>query len=157
MRLVEFSRSCLLPAAPPAVFEFHADPRNIVHVSPPGQEATIRGGGGPARQGAEFEVEVTVFGYLPLTWPARWQEVDPPHLLCDSSRNALFPHFEHRHEFAPAPDGGTILTDRLRFALRGGWLGWLVAQTVLRAVLTGLFAFRHRRTQAWFRQTQPPA
>ncbi|MBS0656780.1 MAG: SRPBCC family protein [Verrucomicrobia bacterium] len=154
---LEFSRSCWLPAEPAAVYAFHADPRNIVHVSPPGQDARIVEGAGPAVAGALFEVEVTVLGYLPLAWQARWQDVEPPRLLCDTSSNALFRHWEHRHEFAPAPEGGTILTDRVRYALPGGWLGRLVGATLVRALFAGMFAYRHRRTQAWFRQTPSSA
>lgn len=149
--MLEFSRSCLLEATPEAVFDFHADPRNIVHVSPPGQDAQIRQGAGPATAGAPFEVEVTLLGYLPMRWLATWQEVDRPRLLCDIASPALFPHWEHRHEFEPAGPGQTRLTDRVRYRLPGGWLGWLVGQTVVRAMFALMFAFRHRQTQAYFR------
>lgn len=156
MRILEFSRSCLLEAAPAEVFAFHADPRNIVHVSPPGQSARVLADVRP-EPGAVFEVEVVLAGLLRLRWRARWEIVEPPSHLCDRGASPLFAHWEHHHEFAPAPAGGTRQTDRVRYALPGGWLGLVLGATVMRLAFALLFSLRQRKTAAYFRNRRSRA
>jgi ligand-binding SRPBCC domain-containing protein len=56
----------------------------------------------------------------------------------------VFRHFEHDHHFAPLDDG-TRVRDEIRFSLRGGPLGRLVAKMFVRRHLT---AFLNQRNAA---------
>lgn len=143
-----FERSVLLAATPAEVYAFHEDPRNIVKISPPSLrvekvECTV-----PARAGEEFRLRVSQFG-LPLEWIGFWDEAVPCSRLVDGARKSPFRHWRHHHIFAEAP-GGTLMTDRVEYALPFGLLGRLLDATVMRVVFVAMFAARHRATAAYF-------
>ncbi len=146
----EFIRSTALAAPIERVYAFHADPENIHAISPPGQTAVVLEGGGPAGEGKTFAISVTLLGFIPLRWQGQWSIVDPPVLLCDIASSALFPHWEHRHEFRALPSGGTEMTDRLRYRLAFGPFGRLLGSTVVRVIFGRVFALRHRLTRTYF-------
>ena len=143
-----FERSVLLTAPPEEVYAFHEDPRNIVKISPPSLrvekvECTV-----PARVGEEFSLRVSQFG-LPLEWIGYWDEAVPCSRLVDGARKSPFRHWRHHHLFAKAP-GGTLMTDRVEYALPFGLLGRLLNATVMRLVFAAMFAARHRATRKYF-------
>jgi ligand-binding SRPBCC domain-containing protein len=143
-----FERSVLLAAPPEEVYAFHEDPRNIVKISPPSLrvekvECTV-----PARVGEEFRLRVSQFG-LPLEWIGYWDEAVPCSRLVDGARKSPFRHWRHHHLFAKAP-GGTLMTDRVEYALPFGLLGRLLNATVMRLIFAAMFAARHRATRKYF-------
>jgi ligand-binding SRPBCC domain-containing protein len=143
-----FERSVLLAATPAEVYAFHEDPRNIVKISPPSLrvekvECTV-----PARVREEFRLRVSQFG-LPLEWIGFWDEAVPCSRLVDGARKSPFRHWRHHHLFAEAP-GGTLMTDRVEYALPFGLVGRLLDATVMRVVFTPMFAARHRATAKFF-------
>ena len=143
-----FERSVLLAAPPEEVYAFHEDPRNIVKISPPSLrvekvECTV-----PARAGEEFRLRVSQFG-LPLEWIGYWDEAVPCSRLVDGARKSPFRHWRHHHLFAKAP-GGTLMTDRVEYALPFGLLGRLLNATVMRLIFAAMFAARHRATRKYF-------
>jgi ligand-binding SRPBCC domain-containing protein len=143
-----FERSVLLAAPPEEVYAFHEDPRNIVKISPPSLrvekvECTV-----PARAGEEFRLRVSQFG-LPLEWIGYWDEAVPCSRLVDGARKSPFRHWRHHHLFAEVP-GGTLMTDRVEYALPFGMIGRLLDRTVMRLVFAAMFAARHRATRKYF-------
>lgn len=143
-----FERTILLEASPEAVYAFHEDPRNIPKISPPSLrvervECTV-----PAVPGGLFLVAVRQFG-MPLTWEGFWEEAVPSGRLVDGARKSPFRHWRHHHLFRPA-DGGTLMTDRVEYALPFGFLGRLLDVTVMRVVFAVMFRARHRATKAFF-------
>ena len=143
-----FERSVLLAAPPEEVYAFHEDPRNIVKISPPSLrvekvECTV-----PARAGEDFRLRVSQFG-LPLEWIGYWDEAVPCSRLVDGARKSPFRHWRHHHLFAKAP-GGTLMTDRVEYALPFSLLGRLLNATVMRLVFAAMFAARHRATRKYF-------
>ena len=144
-----FERSVLLAASPAEVYAFHEDPRNIVKISPPslrvrGVVCTV-----PARPGQEFRLRVSQFG-LPMEWIGFWEEAEPFARLVDGACKCPFLHWRHHHLFAAAP-GGTLMTDRVEYALPFGMLGRLLDRTVMRVVFAAMFTARHRATANYFR------
>lgn len=143
-----FERSVLLAALPEEVYAFHEDPRNIVKISPSSLrvekvECTV-----PARAGEEFRLRVSQFG-LPLEWIGYWDEAVPCSRLVDGARKSPFRHWRHHHLFAEV-QGGTLMTDRVEYALPLGLLGRLLNATVMRLVFAAMFAARHRTTRKYF-------
>jgi len=143
-----FERSVLLAAPPEEVYAFHEDPRNIVKISPSSLrvekvECTV-----PARVGEEFRLRVSQFG-LPLEWIGYWDEAVPCSRLVDGAHKSPFRHWRHHHLFAEVP-GGTLMTDRVEYALPFGMIGRLLDRTVMRLVFAAMFAARHRATRKYF-------
>lgn len=143
-----FERSVLLSAPPAEVYSFHEDPRNIVKISPPSLRVEKVECSVPARAGGEFRLRVSQFG-LPLEWIGYWAEAEPFSHLVDGARKSPFRHWRHHHLFTEAP-GGTLMTDRVEYALAFGLIGRFLDRTVMRVVFAAMFAARHRATQGYF-------
>lgn len=143
-----FERSVLLAATPAEVYAFHENPRNIVKISPPSLRVRSVVCSVPARAGQEFRLRVSQFG-LPMEWVGFWEEADPFSRLVDGACKSPFMHWRHHHLFAAAP-GGTLMTDRVEYALPFGALGRLLDKTVMRAVFAAMFAARHKATANYF-------
>lgn len=143
-----FERSVVLAAPPSEVYGFHEDPRNIGKISPPSLRVERVECEVPARAGGEFRLRVRQFG-LPLEWIGFWQEAAPSSRLVDGARKSPFRHWRHHHLFAVAP-GGTLMTDRVEYALPFGLLGRFLDKTVMKVVFAAMFAARHRATRRFF-------
>ena len=143
-----FERCVRLDATPSEVYAFHEDPTNITRISPPslkveGVECKV-----PARVGEEFSLRVRQFG-VPLHWIGIWEEAVPDERLVDGARKSPFRHWRHHHLFQADGDG-TLMTDRVEYALPYGMIGLLLDLTVMKLVFAAMFLGRHRATKAYF-------
>lgn len=146
-----FERSVLLDAPASEVYTFHEDPRNITKISPPSLKVERVECSVPAVAGEEFRLRVSQFG-LPLEWIGIWEEAVPDTRLVDGARKSPFRHWRHQHLFR-AEGSGTVMTDRVEYALQFGCLGMLgrlLDVTVMRVVFTAMFLARHKATRAFF-------
>jgi ligand-binding SRPBCC domain-containing protein len=149
-----FERSVLLDASPGEVYGFHEDPRNIVKISPPSLRVADVQCTVPARAGGGFRLRVSQFG-LPLEWEGLWEEALPDTRLVDTALRSPFRHWRHSHLFR-AEGTGTVMTDRVEYALPFGWIGRLLDITVMRVIFAGMFRARHNATREYFRSEKPP-
>lgn len=146
-----FERSVLLDARPSEVYAFHEDPRNISKISPSSLRVERVECSVPARAGGEFRLRVRQFG-LPLEWIGVWEEAVPHGKLLDGARKSPFRHWRHGHLFRPE-GAGTLMTDRVEYALNAGSLGILgrlLDATVMKFIFTVMFRARHKATAAYF-------
>jgi hypothetical protein len=143
-----FERSVRLDAPPAEVYAFHEDPRNITKISPPSLRVEQVECKVPARAGEKFSLRVHQFG-LPLHWIGIWEEAVPNERLVDGARKSPFRHWRHHHLFRAEGDG-TVMTDRVEYALPFGLIGLLLDLTVMRLVFTAMFIARHRATRRFF-------
>lgn len=144
-----FHVSTLLAASPGVMFEFHSDPRNIVHVMPPTLKILELRTDGPAKEGRLIEFECRDWGFIPMRWKCRWARVQPPEVLVDEMIEGPFATFVHEHRFEPVPAGGCVMHDTITYAFGRSWWGWLISEIGVRAYLHLLFAYRHARTRKW--------
>ena len=67
--MARFTQSIRIAAPPEAVFDFHADPRNIVKVAaPPVQARLLEPYDVPLRLGSIVRLRVVLLGMLPQLW-----------------------------------------------------------------------------------------
>jgi len=146
-----FQRSVLLSASPAEVYAFHEDPRNISKISPPSLHVERVECSVPAAAGGEFRLRVCQFG-LPLEWIGVWEKAEPFERLVDGARKSPFRHWRHQHLFRQE-GSGTMMTDRVEYALNTGCLGFLgrfIDATAMKIIFTAMFIARHRATKAFF-------
>jgi ligand-binding SRPBCC domain-containing protein len=67
---------------------------------------------------------------MPQMHESRITIFDRPRYFQDVMTRGRFKFFQHDHHFVEI-DGHTLLQDKLRFSLPGGWLGAQVAQRVM--------------------------
>ncbi len=91
------------------------------------------------REGTLIEYSLRLRG-LPLRWASRIERWNPPHAFVDVQVRGPYRLWEHTHSFA-AIQGGTEMSDTVRYALPFGPIGRLAAPFVARD-LRRIFDYR---------------
>ena len=78
---------------------------------------------------------------LPIRWITQIGDWEPPHRFTDFQERGPYRLWEHTHTFEPA-DGGTLMTDTIRYAIPYGPLGTLALVTFVRRDLRRIFDYR---------------
>jgi ligand-binding SRPBCC domain-containing protein len=149
------------------VFAFFANPSNLPHLIPPKQKARIEDlrmqpppprpfVADPARrfrslaagEGSEILISFRPVRWIPrVSWLARIVEFEWNSHFVDEQARGPFKEFRHRHEVvAESRNGaeGTLVSDRIDYAVPGGALGRL-GEGLVRAQLRKGFTFRQKR------------
>jgi ligand-binding SRPBCC domain-containing protein len=79
---------------------------------------------------------------ITVRWLTRIEDWDPPRSFLDVQVRGPYRQSRHRHHFQPAPDGGTIMTDRVELQMPYGPLGVLAYYLLVRRALTDIFEYR---------------
>ena len=77
-----------------------------------------------------------------FAWKTRFTAYEPPLLFEDEQAEGPYALWRHRHSFEEVDDG-TVISDRVEYALPLGPLGRL-AQFLVARQLRGIFAYRQR-------------
>jgi ligand-binding SRPBCC domain-containing protein len=131
-----------LPGSPEEVFPFFADAGNLEAITPPWlgfEVVTPR----PIamRPGALIEYRLRLHR-LPVSWLTRIEEWEPGVRFVDAQLTGPYKLWHHTHEFEPAPGGGTLMRDIVRYALPLGPLGTLAHAVLVRRDVQRIFDFR---------------
>ena len=135
-------RAQRLPRPLPETFEFFSRPGNLARITPPWLDFRITSDDVEMREGLRI-------GYVirPLKLPMRWVSVitayDPPHRFVDEQVKGPYALWHHEHLFR-AVDGGTEVTDTVRYALPFGPIGRLAHALFVRRQLEAIFDHRER-------------
>ena len=140
-----------LPGSPEEVFPFFADAGNLEAITPPWlgfEVVTPR----PIemRPGALIEYRLRLHR-LPIAWLTRIEEwdTDPARpRFVDMQLIGPYRLWHHTHEFRAHPDGGTVMTDTVRYALPYGPLGALAHGVLVRRDVERIFDYRARAVPA---------
>jgi ligand-binding SRPBCC domain-containing protein len=147
MRVHVLERSQRLPRAPEDVFPFFADAFNLEAITPAWLHFQVLT---PApvtmAAGALLEYRLRLHG-LPVRWRTRIEVWEPPLRFVDVQLRGPYRLWHHTHSFEPAGDG-TLMRDRVRYALPLGPLGGLAHAALVRRDLERIFAFRHAAVRA---------
>jgi ligand-binding SRPBCC domain-containing protein len=134
-------REQLVPRPVDEVFDFFAQARNLERITPPwlGFEVLTPG---PVEMGSGtlIEYRLRVHG-VPVRWISRIEEWDSGRLFVDRQLRGPYRLWHHRHEFVARAEG-TVVRDRVRYALPLGRLGELPHAAFVRRDLERIFDFR---------------
>jgi hypothetical protein len=126
------------------VFSFFADARNLEAITPEFLHFEILP---PApvemRAGTLIDYRLSLFG-VPFRWRTRIEEWEPGRRFVDLQLRGPYALWHHTHAFEDA-DGGTRMTDRVRYRLPLGPLGELAHPVFVRRTLERIFDFRRDR------------
>ena len=128
-----------LPVA--EVFPIFENPYNLARITPSWlnfrvtskEHVTIR-------KGAEIEYRIRWFG-LPIPWKSLITEYEPPFLFVDEQARGPYRLWRHRHTFR-ASEEGTIIGDRVEYALAFGPAGRAANGLIVARQLKAIFAYR---------------
>lgn len=141
MKTYTLERRITLPVPVAEAFAFFENPYNLARITPPWLGFRIVSDG-PVRmrEGAEIHYRIRVGG-VPLAWKTVIAEYRPPFGFVDEQAYGPYRLWRHRHDFYPSA-GGTIVTDRVDYALPFGWLGRIAHRLFVRRRLRQIFDYR---------------
>jgi ligand-binding SRPBCC domain-containing protein len=142
MRVHLLERAQRLPRAPQDVFPFFADAFNLEAITPAWLHFQVLTPAPVAMaEGTLLEYRLRLHG-LPVRWLTRIETWEPPLRFADVQVRGPYRLWHHTHTFEPDGDG-TIMRDRVRYALPLGPLGELAHAALVRRDVERIFAFRH--------------
>lgn len=140
-----FQRSLRVPHSVETLFAWHERPGAFERLSPPWDRPRVLEHTGGIRDGARVVLEVHA-GPVPTTWTLEHREYIANRQFRDVMKHGPFAHWDHLHSFAASPDGGSVLDDKIEYALPLGGIGQLVAGDFTEGTLARVFAYRHAVT-----------
>lgn len=146
MRIHEFEAEVWLPRPRNEIFNFFADATNLDSITPPWLSfRTLTPAPIEIGNGTLLDYKLRVRGF-PLRWRSKITEWKPPHRFVDEQIRGPYRRWIHEHTFAER-DGGTVMRDRVRYALRFDFLvhAWLVRPEIER-----IFAYRMHKVRERF-------
>lgn len=150
MKTYQFRTELWLPEARDRVFSFFADPHNLERITPPWLRFEILTSGEIAmKKGALLEYRLRLRG-IPIRWQSEISVWDPPYRFVDRQIHGPYSLWVHEHSFTEK-DNGTIVSDRVEYAVPGGWL---VQKFLVAPDLERIFQYRHRVLKELFHGTR---
>jgi ligand-binding SRPBCC domain-containing protein len=140
-----------LPHPREKVFAFFSEAKNLGEITPDSLGFEILPPAPPAiEEGAIIDYRIRLRG-----WPMRWRTLirdwQPPFEFTDEQLRGPYRLWIHRHTFEEI-DGGTLVRDRVRYALPFAPLGE-IALPLVKAELNQIFAYRTEAMKRLFPAT----
>ena len=95
------------------------------------------------RSGILIDYQIRLGG-IPMRWRTRIETFEAPVRFVDVQLAGPYRTWHHVHEFQDAP-GGTLVTDRVDYALPFSFLGVLAHRLLVRRALKRIFDYRQQR------------
>jgi ligand-binding SRPBCC domain-containing protein len=140
IHLVELEQR--LPQPPEKVFPFFAEARNLERLTPEWLHFRVLSqSGGVIGPGTLIRYRLRLHG-IPIRWLTRIEEWRPGTRFVDLQLRGPYRYWHHTHEFEPDGDGGTLMRDTVRYAMRAGRLGELAQRRLVAGDLERIFEYR---------------
>jgi ligand-binding SRPBCC domain-containing protein len=144
------TREQLLEAPPEDVFPFFGDASNLEAITPPWLGFRVVTPE-PIEMGAGTLIEYRLrLHAVPIRWRTTIAVWDPPRRFVDVQLSGPYKLWHHTHDFEPAPGGGTLMRDTVRYALPFGPLGAVAQRLLVRRDLARIFDFRQAQVARCF-------
>lgn len=149
MKVHILKRDMILRKSLPEVFEFFQKPENLERITPPFlafKIVTPR----PVvmRKDLRIDYTIRVCGF-PLSWTSLITHFDPPYRFVDEQIAGPYRLWHHEHAFREI-DEGTLISDRVQYALALGPLGELAHRLFVKNDLEKIFRYREQAIRKIF-------
>jgi len=129
------------------VFDFFSCPENLERITPPWMRFRILTPRPIAmKPGATIAYALRVRG-IPMRWLTEIEQWNPPYEFVDVQAKGPYKLWRHTHRFS-ASRGGTLIEDRVEYALPFGPLGRLAHWLQVARDLQQIFDFRTQQVQS---------
>jgi ligand-binding SRPBCC domain-containing protein len=153
MAIHVLKREQFLPRPPQAVFPFFGDALNLEAITPPWLGfRVVTPESIDMAPGTLIEYRLRLHG-VRLRWRTTIAVWDPPRRFVDVQLSGPYRMWHHTHDFSPTSDGGTVMTDTVRYAMPYGPLGALAHRVLVRRDVERIFDYRAQAVPA--RLTSP--
>jgi ligand-binding SRPBCC domain-containing protein len=142
MRTHVLERAQVVPRSIDEVFAFFARAHNLEQITPSWLRFEVLTPDRVAMgAGTLIDYRLRLHG-VPLRWTSRIEEWAPGAAFTDRQVRGPYRLWHHRHEFEPRRDG-TLVRDRVTYALPLGAIGEVAASLFVHRDLARIFDFRH--------------
>ena len=149
MRERVLERTQTIPRPREEVFAFFADAHNLEAITPPWLHFGVRTPRPIAMAaGTLIAYRMRLHG-VPVRWLTRIEEWEPGARFVDRQLRGPYRLWHHTHTFEDGP-GGTVMNDRVRYALPFGPFGDAAHAAFVGADLAKIFDFRRDAVAALF-------
>lgn len=149
MKIRTLETEVVLPCPVKDVFAFFSDPMNLQTITPPWLHFQILNvPKEPLTRGSLIEYRIR-WRWVPLRWLTEISEWEPPFRFVDSQRKGPYRQWIHLHTFEER-DGGTLMRDRVEYAIPGWVVEPLLHRFVVRPDLRRIFDYRKETMLAQF-------
>jgi ligand-binding SRPBCC domain-containing protein len=149
-RVYTLEREQWVPRSPDQMFLFFSDARNLEKITPPWLSfRVVSVAPEPIVPGTLIHYRLRVRG-IPFRWTTKITEWNPPHSFIDIELSGPYAQWIHTHRFE-ARNGGTLLTDRVEYALPLGFLGRIAHGLLVKRDVEGIFDYRRQKIEEMFR------
>jgi len=133
------------------VFAFFSDAHNLEELTPPWLRFKILSPPGiHIAEGTELRYRLQLHG-LPVYWKTEIRTWNPPFRFTDVQRKGPYRLWHHTHRFE-SWNGGTRMTDVVRYRLPFGIFGQLANRIFVHRDVEKVFDYRHQKIQQLFGQ-----
>lgn len=146
----ELECEMLVPNGVQETFAFFENPHNLARITPPWLRFVILSESPvEMRVGTEIDYTIRYLG-LKLGWKTLIEEYEPPFHFVDVQLRGPYKLWRHTHTFRPT-EQGTLVHDRVEYALPMGPFGRLAHRVRVRSQLREIFAYRQKTLAEIFR------
>ncbi len=152
MKLYTLEWEMTLPVSVQEAFSIFENPSNLARITPAWLHFRVTSPE-PARVyvGAEIRYQIAWLG-IPLRWKTIITEYEPPFYFVDEQAKGPYRVWRHHHSLWPSEEG-TVIRDRVEYALPFGLLGRLAHFFIVRRQLWRIFAYRQMAMEELIRTT----
>ncbi len=144
------TREQRLPIDRETAWEFFSSPRNLDSIMPPDMGFQITNDPSPEmHEGQIVTYRVGVFPGVKIRWVTEIKSVEEGRSFIDEQRFGPYKFWHHRHTFEEIP-GGTLIGDKVNYALGFGPFGSLAHGIFVRKKLESIFRYRHEMLEKRF-------
>jgi uncharacterized protein (TIGR01777 family) len=130
-----------IPAPVDRVFDFFSDAHNLERITPAFLQFNVLGTTtDKLQEGTRIDYRLKLRG-IPVRWQSAIESWDPPRSFRDRQTRGPYARWIHKHEFE-SYEGGTIVRDRIRYAVPVGALGELAGGAWVARDVKKIFEFR---------------
>ncbi len=131
------------------VFAFFDRPENLGDITPDFLNFSIMTPSPVAmKEGAVIDYSIKMMG-IPMRWRSLISTYEPPYRFVDEQLRGPYSFWHHTHTFEEFPNG-TLVTDRVLYAVPLGILGRVAHPLFVRGQLDRIFDHRFRVVEQYF-------
>lgn len=137
-----FTRTQTIPRPRAEVFHFFEEARNLEAITPPFLKFRVVTPEPIAMGvGTLIDYRLSLFG-VPFKWKTRIDEYVPNERFVDRQLRGPYKKWVHLHTFEDAPNGSTLMTDRVDYEVPLGPLGAIARRLFVDRTVRRIFAHR---------------
>jgi ligand-binding SRPBCC domain-containing protein len=148
VRSFYLEREQWLPNSRDKVFEFFSRPENLQKLTPPWLDFRVVEV--PKQLSARALIRYRLrWHFFPISWTTEIAEWDAPHRFVDRALSGPYALWNHEHSFE-SQDGGTIMRDRVSYALPLALFGTLAHRLWVKRDIERIFDYRAQKMRELF-------